>query len=121
MFTIVFAVTNLVDTRLFRSGDPFCFIMALCYFAVMKLKIEQREKAKTESDEMKRNWSWRLMRQRNLELRSGDDAWRSESAPAYTQMTATTLPTTDLPGETAPEAAEPPRGGGLKFRSVSSR
>jgi exopolysaccharide production protein ExoQ len=117
MFTIVFAVTNLVDTRLFRSGDPFCFIMALCYFAVMKLKIEQREKAKTESDDMKRHWEWRLMRRRNLELRSGEDTWSGHrSEPVHSQAIA---PAT-LPAEPTPETPQPPRNG-LKFRSISSR
>ena len=107
MFTIVFAITNLVDTRLFRSGDPFCFIMALCYFAVMKLKIEQREKAKAESDEMKKHWSWRLARGRNL---AGGTA-----LPALPSVTDSD---TDTVAEGRPQ---PSNGGGLKFRSVSPR
>jgi O-antigen ligase len=36
LFSILFAVTNLVETRLFRPGDNYCFMLALCYFALVK-------------------------------------------------------------------------------------
>ncbi|HEY4161507.1 MAG TPA: O-antigen ligase [Dongiaceae bacterium] len=41
IFSIVFFLTNMVDTMLLRSGDIYCFLLVLCHFALAKQRISQ--------------------------------------------------------------------------------
>jgi O-antigen ligase len=43
IFGIVFFVTNMVDTMLLRSGDIYCFLLALCHFALVKHRQAQEQ------------------------------------------------------------------------------
>lgn len=41
IFSVVFAITNLVDTLLLRMGDIYCFLLVLSQFALVKYRLEQ--------------------------------------------------------------------------------
>jgi O-antigen ligase len=36
VYSIIFIVTNMVETRLFRAGDIHCFLLSCCYFAMVQ-------------------------------------------------------------------------------------
>ena len=98
MFSIVFAITNLVDTRLFRSGDNFCLILCLCYFRLAKHYSVDRVAAGVKA---------RLSRSMRA-IRTPDPAPVAEGSDAL------------VPVEPAPVSGPTPVSG-LRFRSITPR